>query len=315
MGKELTDDDINNMPDDDIDNLEEPNEPEPPKEETPEPEEKDHRIPHARFEEVNQQRKEAMKEAENLRLALARMEAKVEALAALQEDDEEEGPEPPDFDFDEAEDRLDKALIEMDAVSKIRREIRVARRQENAYKAWKEQQTQVEIQNEIKKSMDNSATIMRAERAAAKVWAEYPFLNHNEEGHDRELINLVISMRNTMINEGADPADAILEAGRTVGKKFAAMYASGEPEGTSKDAISAATRRAVEKGVNVNSRQPPKPDEWLPQSRNPLNRRPPMAVPQRRTSPSRKRMRRSHDALRETQRIRCERTGAWRVHL
>lgn len=38
-----------------------------------------------------------------------------------------------------------------------------------------------------------------------------------------------------------------------------------------------------------------------------------MAVPQRRTSPSRKRMRRAHDALKETQRIRCDRCNAWNL--
>lgn len=38
-----------------------------------------------------------------------------------------------------------------------------------------------------------------------------------------------------------------------------------------------------------------------------------MAVPQRKTSQSRKRMRRSHHALTEVQRTRCSRCNAWNL--
>lgn len=95
----------------------------------------------------------------------------------------------------------------------------------------------------------------RVQAVAEALHKQFPFLDHTKDSADDVAILSVQAKTRELINAGKTPAQALAEAGETVGKKFARLYAPAPtPTSKAKEAGDARTKEAVTRGLGV--RQP-----------------------------------------------------------
>lgn len=241
-------------------------------------------VPHARFNEVNEEKKTAVGEAQTLREQLAAVnaqlelvkkggklpteEAPVDAAAAKAADDAKAADEKYRTERRALLKSQQEAILEGDvekaaAVAEQLEEQAEARSQERLEATIK--RTREETRAEVEQTLTVSQMQTRAENAAKTVFEAYPFLDNKSEKPDVDAINLVVMKRDKLISEGKDPVEAMLTAAKEVGERFkvlhvAAPAAGGAPAADAaktlqekKDAENAA---AVAKGVGINEKQP-----------------------------------------------------------
>ncbi|WP_083272555.1 MULTISPECIES: hypothetical protein [Pseudomonadaceae] len=170
-------------------------------------------VPHARFNEVNESLKEERKRRLELEEELARTRGAVPAKR-------EEDPKPTAFDYDEAEDRYNQAILEgdADAAKAIRREIRAAERKEIEEAA--QQRADALYQQRAQEAAQ------RQQQAALpgvlkESYEKFPFLDYEGSAPNMEAIEDVIALRNHYMANGEPIARALARAVAKVGPRYA----------------------------------------------------------------------------------------------
>lgn len=171
-------------------------------------------VPHARFNEVNEQLKEEKRAREAVEQRLAALEGRVPA--------KEPEPKAPAFDFDAKEDAYVEALMEGDSAKarEIRKEIRAAERAEI--------EAEVEARTSNKIGQQESTRLFMDE--AERVIEKYPFLADGK-GQSAEAVAEVKEWRDFYIAKG-DPAHTAL---RKAAAKVGPMYAEEDDDGDDDD--------------------------------------------------------------------------------
>lgn len=177
-------------------------------------------VPHSRFNEVN----ESLKEERRRRLELEEELARAKGSAPAKKD---EDPKPKAFDFDDAEDRYNAAMLEGDAAAAkaIRREIRAEERKEIEEAAQKRAE-------ELYQQRTQEATQRQQQAAVPAVLKEsyerFPFLDIEGDAPNMEAIEDVVAFRDYYIAKGETPAKAIAMAVAKVGPRFAEPVKAGK---------------------------------------------------------------------------------------
>ncbi|MBX9914082.1 MAG: hypothetical protein K2Y25_09295 [Pseudomonadaceae bacterium] len=204
------DPDLKGDDDDEFDGDEHKNELDEEGEPAAKPEKKSGMVPHARFNEVNEEAKSSRQRVQELEEELAR--AKGEKPAP---EKEPEKPAPAAYDYDAAEDRYAEALLEGDttAAKVIRREIRA---QETA-----DSEQRGRDAFEQSKQQDEQARATQSLQAVAKdAYARFPFLNSEGTEPDADAIEMVLALRNKHIRDGVSAGEALLKAVDKIGPMF-----------------------------------------------------------------------------------------------
>jgi len=209
-------------------------------------------VPHARFNEVNEQYKQEREARLRLEEELARLRGLSgtgpEDQAAEQEQDQAQ--EDTAFDFDEAEGRYNEAIYDgdVDEAKKIRAEIRAAERleAENAARAVLEQErAQIQAQNEQR----------LLQETVEQAYQQYPFLDPDSKQSDPQAINAVVAMRNMHMGNGMSAAEAIAKAVDEMAPLF-----GGAVEGSGKGGrkpMSRQSKETLERNLERADRIPP----------------------------------------------------------
>lgn len=208
------------------------------------------RIPKARFDEVNEQRKTAQAEADRLRAeleALRRAPAPTPAPAASPTPAAPAAPAAPAFDIKAQERAYAEALLEADVDKAMEIRDRI-----NAHIA-----AEAEAKATTKVTQELTARQMAEalERASDQAVKDFPYLN-TPEGADA--LDIILAARDAKIARGMPAHEALAEAVKTIAPKFAP--ASDTPSGDSTAAPAARDTRsaaAVARGAADSARQPP----------------------------------------------------------
>lgn len=210
-------------------------------------EDKPKMIPHARFNEVNEESKARAARIHELELALARMEGSAPAKP------KEEPAKAENFDFDEAEDRYAAALLDGESAKakEIRREIR-AREQEAADKRAEELADRRYKTN--KAEDDAKRTKLEFDLELSKAYAAYPFLDATSADSNADAIEEALVWHQSFVAKGKSPADALIAAVAKVGPRYKAADVEVEKPGAE------APKPDLAKGIARADKIPAKPE-------------------------------------------------------
>lgn len=184
-------------------------------------------IPHARFNEVNEALKKERAERLQLEEELARTRGRVPKDADAQP---EQGDEPPAFDFKAKRRELREALYEGDEerAEQLEDEIDAAKAAELERRAEAKAQQLYESRQAEAEAQRIQAEVQAAAAAAV---AKYPVLNPDSKGHDPELVEEVVALRDFYIHQkDMSPGEAITRAADKVAGRGAAAKDDGEGE-------------------------------------------------------------------------------------
>ncbi len=200
------------------------------------------RIPKARFDEVNDQRKTALREAEEARQHAADLERELQALRQPSAATKAPTQAAPEFDVDAKEAEYTEALMEGETAkaTAIRREINAQLRQQAV------QEARESIERNMSQRQQESA--LQAESVASV--EAYPYLG-TEEG--AEALELILASRDARIAKGVHPATALRQAVAAIAPRFAPP--SGIAHETPK--TDARTSNAMARGAADSNLQPP----------------------------------------------------------
>ena len=176
-------------------------------------------IPHARFNEVNEALKKERAERLQLEEELARTRGRIPKDADVQP---EQGGEPPAFDFKAKRKELREALYEgnEELAEKLEDEIDAAKAAELERRAETKAQQLFESRQAEAEARRIQAEVQAAATAAM---TKYPLLNPDIEGHDPELVEDVVALRDFYIHQkGMSPGEAITKAADKVAGRGAA---------------------------------------------------------------------------------------------
>ncbi|WP_431484199.1 hypothetical protein [Pseudomonas solani] len=170
-------------------------------------------VPHSRFNEVN----ESLKEERRRRLELEEELARAKGSAPAKKD---EDPKPKAFDFDDAEDRYNAAILEGDsaAAKVIRREIRAEERKEIEEAAQKRADEMYQQRTQEAAQRQQQAAVPAVLKES---YEKFPFLDIEGDAPNMEAIEDVVAYRDYYINKGETLAKAIALAVAKVGPRFA----------------------------------------------------------------------------------------------
>lgn len=169
-------------------------------------------VPHARFNEVNESLKEERKRRLELEEELARARGSVPAK-------KEEDP-PKSFDYDEAEDRYNQAILEgdADAAKAIRREIRAAERKEIEEAAQQRAEALYQQRAQEAAQRQQQAALPAVLKES---YEKFPFLDYQGSAPNMDAIEDVIALRDHYIAKGEPMAKALARAVAKVGPRYA----------------------------------------------------------------------------------------------
>lgn len=201
-------------------------------------------IPHARFNEVNEQRKEAQRLAELNRQRADALEAEVRTLRAGKPAATTETQAAPEFDEAAKEREYADALMEgdLDKAGKVRSEINRELRRQAAQDA-------IEQQRATEDAKQLSAVAKQAE-------ADYPYLS-TPEGQD--VLDMILLSRDQRARKGIPMHQALADAVAAIAPKFAP--ADDAPPSrelqTPARATDTRTTQAIARGKAASEAQPP----------------------------------------------------------
>lgn len=213
------------------------------------------RIPKARFDEVNEARKEAQRAAEEARARAEELERELAALRAPKPAAEPAAPAAPAFDEAAKESEYIEALMEGDGkkAAAIRAEINAHLRQSAANEAA--ERTRLENERASAEATQKAvASALQAESALAL--QNFPYLDTPEGA---EALDLILASRDAKIARGMAPHLALREAVEKIAPKFApdgdapptSASTNGKPRGDTRSA------NAVARGAEDSNLQPP----------------------------------------------------------
>lgn len=187
-------------------------------------------VPHARFNEVNESLKEERKRRLELEEELARARGSAPAK-------KEEDPKPKAFDYDEAEDRYNQAILEgdADAAKAIRREIRAAERKEIEEAAQQRAEALYQQRAQEAAQRQQQAALPAVLKES---YEKFPFLDYQGSAPNMDAIEDVIALRDHYIAKGEPMAKALARAVAKVGPRYA------EPVSVDKEPAKGATPTA-----------------------------------------------------------------------
>ncbi|MFK3971105.1 hypothetical protein ACI2KS_10300 [Pseudomonas sp. NPDC087358] len=203
-------------------------------------------IPHARFNEVNEEAKLHRARVLELEELLAR--AKGSAPAA--ESKKEEAP--PQYDFDDAEDRYQAAFLDGDSTKakQIRAEIRTEERKSAIAEA---EQVADRRYQANKETDDAHRSKLEFEIALNKAYAAFPFLSGDSDDMNQDAIDETLVWHQHFVAKGKTPAQALELAAAKIGPRYAP--AKTEPAAKVPDAV----KPDLQKGLDRAARVPGKP--------------------------------------------------------
>lgn len=218
-------------------------------------------VPHARFNEVNEQYKQE-------REARLRLEEELARLRGLQQqqqggdqaqataDDVQQAMDESDFDFDEAEERYSEALYDGDteAAKKIRAEIRAKEREAaEAAAAAVIERERAEMQAKQQQE--------QIQGVVAKAYKRYPFLNPDSGEMDQDAVDEVVALRNLYLQRGMPAAEAIAKAVDKVGPRYAGDTGhhddAEQQAGKSNKSLTKQRKETIERNMERAERIPP----------------------------------------------------------
>lgn len=170
-------------------------------------------VPHARFNEVNESLKEERKRRLELEEELARARGSAPAK-------KEEDPKPKAFDYDEAEDRYNQAILEgdADAAKAIRREIRAAERKEIEEAAQQRAEALYQQRAQEAAQRQQQAALPAVLKES---YEKFPFLDYQGSEPNMDAIEEVVALRDHYIAKGEPMAKALARAVDKVGPRYA----------------------------------------------------------------------------------------------
>lgn len=196
-------------------------------------------IPHARFNEVNEEAKAHRARVLELEEELAR----VKGAAPANPQKEEKKPQP--FDFDEAEERYAAALLDGESAKakQIRAEIR-AKEQEAADKRAEEAADRLYKTN--KAADDAARTKLEFDLELSKAYAAYPFLSNDSADKNQDAIDETLVWHQHYMTKGKTAAQALAAAVEKIGPRYAqkAPEDQTKPADTPKPDLAKALARA-----------------------------------------------------------------------
>ncbi|MBD1554775.1 hypothetical protein [Pseudomonas typographi] len=176
-------------------------------------EEKPKMVPHARFNEVNEEAKTYRARA----LALEEENARLKGQAPAAKPAEEEKPAP--FDYDAAEEAYSAAVLDGDTTKA--RELRSQIRKQERADALAEAEAAADRRYAENKKRDDAARAKaEMELALNKVYVDFPFLDGASAVANGEAIDETLAMTNFYIGKGKSPADALAAAASRVGPRY-----------------------------------------------------------------------------------------------
>lgn len=177
-------------------------------------EDKPKMVPHARFNEVNEEAKAHRARVLALEEELARVKGASPAAP------KKEDPKPETFDFDAAEERYSEALLdgEKDKARQIRAEIRA----EEQKAADKRAQEAADRLYKTNKAADEAArTKLEFDLALSKAYAAYPFLSNDSADKNQDAIDETLVWHQHFVAKGETPAKALELAAAKIGPRYA----------------------------------------------------------------------------------------------
>lgn len=220
----------------------EPAKAEPAATEPPAAEPKSGGIPKARFDEVNERRKEAERELEAAQAEIQRLSAKSTPAPAAAKD----VTDAPASDFDE--DAMEQAYIDamLDGDSAKAKEIR------KEINANLRQQAAVEVET---RSTQRSAAASLTQ-ASAQAVQDFPYLDTDEGSY---ALGLIVSARDAAIARGVPAHTALADAVAKIAPRFAPAADTTPSKGLQdgKPPVDTRTQLAMERGALDSTKQPP----------------------------------------------------------
>ena len=179
-------------------------------------EEKPKMVPHARFNEVNEDAKAQRIRVQELELALARLEGRVEGSAPAGKKEEPAKA----FDYDDAEERYAAALL--DGENTKAREIRAEIRKQERADYLAEATTAADTRYAENRQRDEAARL-KAEKdlAIAKVYLDFPFLDSESAESNADAIEEVLALTNLYTSKGKAIGEALTAAASKIGPRYA----------------------------------------------------------------------------------------------
>lgn len=209
-------------------------------------EEKPKMVPHARFNEVNEEAKAHRARVLELEEQLAR------AKGTSPAEPKKEEPKAEQFDFDAAEERYSEALLdgEKEKARQIRAEIRIAEQKVAEQRAEEAADRRYQAN---KASDDAKRTKLEFDLALTKAYASYPFLSVDSEDKNQDAIDETLVWHQHFVAKGETPARALELAAAKIGPR----YAASKPETPAR--APEQVKPDIQKGIDRASRVPTKP--------------------------------------------------------
>lgn len=184
-------------------------------------------VPHARFNEVNEQ----LKQERAARLQLEEELARARGAQQTQPPAAEQKPQekPTEFDFKAARKQLREAIYEGDDAKAEQLEEEIERQTELRQTRIAEQRAQ-ELLEQRHAEQQQKAVKSEVEAAVAAAYESYPFLDINGEQANQDAIDEVVALRDLYMSRGKPPAQAIADAVARVGPRYAETPAA-KPDG------------------------------------------------------------------------------------
>jgi hypothetical protein len=203
-------------------------------------------IPHARFNEVNEEAKLHRARVLELEEELARAKGSAPAAESKKEE------VAPQYDFDDAEDRYQAAFLDGDSTKakQIRAEIRAQERKA----AIAEAEQVADRRYQANKATDDAKrTKLEFELALTKAYAAYPFLSAESDDKNQDAIDETLVWHQHFVAKGKTPAEALELAAAKIGPRYAATKT--EPEAKKPEAV----KPDLQKGLDRAAKVPNKP--------------------------------------------------------
>ena len=239
---------------DELDDSTDPEPAEPAPTEQDDPRQSGGRIPKARFDEVNTERKEAIREAAEAKARAELLERELEQLraASARPAAAPDVPPEPTFDEDAKEAEYIEAMLNGDATlaKQIRREIN------QHIKATAEAAAIASTQAELAQrtaEAERRTVAANLQAASAQAIADYPYLDTAEGAM---ALKLIVAARDADIAAGVPPHIALAEAVKAIAPKFAPDTPARESTG-GKGAGDTRTAAAIARGATDSQLQPP----------------------------------------------------------
>jgi hypothetical protein len=203
-------------------------------------------IPHARFNEVNEEAKAHRARVLELEEELALAKGGATAEQPKKED------APKQFDFDDAEDRYQAAFLDGDTATA--KQIRATIRAEERKSAIAEAEQVADRRYQANKASDDAKrTKLEFDLALSKAYSAYPFLSNDSADKNQDAIDETLVWHQHFVAKGKTPAEALELAAAKIGPRYAAAKSETAPTAP------APVKPDLQKGLDRAAKVPGKP--------------------------------------------------------